>query len=246
MKEVLLYKEMREHHITGVQVLLDHHQVPYRVADENTGVLLGEIMASAIGGIKIYVPEDRYSEAKELLTKNGFITEEQATEEASVNPDLSKMATLFFKYQKVLLWTGLALILAIIVWVIADQPSEFESMVNKDWCVEAIVVESPEQIKELQQQIDGNVQEAGDLTFLNYNCEQSLHFKNTGKLDYSVGRVLASGSWNIDGDSLVIDSGNDSLTFLNGKFMPDVEVNRLYLRNQQYEILLYKERTWGR
>lgn len=125
------------------QGILEHAGIPTFLKDEHT-VQVHNLMAQAVGGVKLQVPRERVTEARQLLLEAGYLQAGPPESSAlwleldAMTKRLPLIGRIELFMARLLVLVALVLIVVITPIAISAQPSTAERLSAAIWCVERV------------------------------------------------------------------------------------------------------------
>ncbi len=242
MEEIIIYRGLYYADIIGIKLLLDNHDVWYRVQDENTSVTMS--FSAGIGGIKVYVRREDFLKVVALMRENGMVDESESIEamypSESSNDQNEPAAIIRFlaKYSKWVFIVGIGALVAFMAIRYFNAPSDVELLVGRDWYLDMLTASDQQHLN----RIDAELGELLDLPEVQHEVYlvawsgSDFFFFHNGKFIFNMWGLPIEGEWTNDGDEITLKANDGMATFLNTTFEIDIVGKKLKLENDSLVI----------
>lgn len=228
---VITFNYPHEAHIA--KSFLESAGIEVRIQDELTAQV-NNFYSGAIGGVKLEVQEEDYTEATKILVETGYLIEQKNTG----NKFLLKLDNFTAKFPligksiievRLLVLTTIVLILIIVPVSLKIWPSKAEILTKTGWCVDTFIFKG----KRYYPSTIG----------IHFGCSEALRFNESGRVElpgFKSTQIVAE--WKIENKKLVIFNSSYLNDVYEGAY--DLEITQNSIRIESENTTIYGFPTW--
>ncbi len=193
--------------VAVVKSKLESEGIECEVLDEHT-VQVHNFLSHAIGGVRLQVAESNFKKARVILEENGLVQKESESNQSSIEKTINNP-----KFQRIVKYSLVGLITTVVLFALTmfvyrylNQPSEYELLTERNWCLDYFVYQNEEFVPY-------TVAKGVKFNFIG-QCIETLSFDNTGNVHFpGFNSSRINGKWKLENDFIKVTKV-DTLDFL--------------------------------